>query len=385
MRVQILDEETLSRANPRNVRLYLQIYGWHRALEYTGPDVWILETEAGTYEVIAPSSRQARDFPQRIAELLRTLSIVESRSELEVLRDLSTLAFDIQYFHTEHAGPPGTARLRDAADAFNAAHSVLSATTATLEEPRLVLPPRRPPRTNAFMKKVLAGPTTEGSYVISIWVPVPPRLTPEEDAVLFDDPSEPFERSATRHLHRALSATKAAAQDVLDIDTGLEGFLGREVDGISANLCEALAVLAGEDDQPFDVRFAWALDRPVVNLPSVVTFDSDVIPVLREAARELRSRLPEGDVRIRGNVIRLHREGQLGAGDVTVAGSVEGDPQEKLRRVSVNLAESDYERAIAAHQTFADVEVVGSLVQRGTRTYLLEPRGLGVIPPVDVS
>jgi hypothetical protein len=384
VRVQIIDEQALASPGPRNVRLYLRTRGWERQPAESGEsDVWTLPSEDGTYEVIAPSSREARDFPERIAELLRTLSIAEARSELEVLRDLATLAFDIQYVHTTHAGPPGTAPLRDAAEAFSAAHGLLAAASSAFEEPRLVLPPRRPARTAEFMKKVLAGPTSEGSYVISIWVPVPPRLTQEEDSVLFDIHDEPFERAATKHLNRALVAAKAAARDALDSDAGLDAFVERETDGISANLCEALVSLSGEDEMPFDVRFAWALDRPLIGVAPVVAFDTDSIPMLREAARELRARLPEDDVRIRGNVVRLHREGQLGSGEVTIAGIVAGDPVEKLRKVSVSLGEDDYAQAITAHEEFLDVEVVGSLIQRGTRTHLNDAHGFSVRPPVE--
>jgi hypothetical protein len=383
VRVQIIDEQALVSPSPRDVRLYLRTRGWERQpSEPRGPDVWTLPSEAGIYEVVAPSSREARDFPKRIAELLRTLSIAEDRSELDVLRDLATLTFDIQYVHTMHAGPPGTAPLRDAAEAFSAAHGLLAAASTAFEEPRLVLPHRRPARTAEFMNKILAGPTGEGSYVISIWVPIPPRLTQEEDSVLFELPDEPFERAATRHLNRALVAAHAAVRDALDSDAGLEAFVERESDGISANLCEALVSLSGEDEMPFDVRFAWALDRPLFDVAPVVRFDVESIPTLREAARELRARLPEDEVRIRGNVVRLHREGQLGIGEVTVAGIVAGDPVEKLRKVSVTLDEADYARAITAHEQFLDVEVVGSLIQRGTRTYLRDARGLTVRPPI---
>lgn len=383
MRVQVIDDEALGSPSPRNIRLYLRTRGWQRADSAGAPVVWALPSDDGTYEIVAPSSRDARDFRQRVAELLRTLSIVEDRSELEVLRDLATLAFDIQYVRTAHAGPPGTSPLRDAADAFSAVHGLLAAASASLEEPRLILPNRRPARTTEFLKKVLAGPTTEGSYVISIWVPVPPRLTQEDDAVLFDTTDEPYERAATRHLHRALIGARVAAREAADSDSGLDAFVQRESDGMSANLCEALVSLAGEDENPFEVRFAWALDRPVMDLAPLVRFDSESVPVLREAARELRARLPEDEVRIRGNVVRLHREGQLGHGEVTIAGIASGDPLEKLRRVSVSLAESDYEQAIAAHRSFSDVEIVGSLIQRGTRTYLTEARGLLVHPPVN--
>ena len=384
MRVQVIDEQALASPAPRSIRLYLRMHNWQRQRETSSvPDVWTLLTQDGTYEVIAPSSREARDYSQRVAELLRTLAIAEDRSELDLLRDLTMVPFDIQYVHTYFSSFPGAAPLHDVADAFAAAQAMLSASTASLEEPRLVLPPRRPRLTTNLMQRVLAGPTSEGSYVISIWVPVPPRLTQDEDLVLFDDPSEPFERQATKHLHQSLLAARAAASEALDTDAGLDAFVTRETSGISANLCEALVSLAGEEAVGFDVQFAWSLDRPVAGLVPRVSFNEESIPVLREAARELREKLPEDEVRIRGNVVRLHREGQLGHGEVTIAGLVIGDPLGKLRRIYLDLAESHYSIAIRAHQSFADVEVVGSLIQRGTRTYLNNTRDFVVSPSID--
>jgi hypothetical protein len=376
MNLQFLQDIPIGDLQPRNVRLYLGTHGWVRAAEnQASPDIWELITSEGIFEVIAPSSQSARDFPQTMQELLRTISVIEDRSPTEVARDLSTLSFDVQYIHCEYEGPSGTAPLRDAVDIYKAAYGMFAAAAVTLEDPHLVLPQRRPPETSALLRKVLAGPTTTGSYVVSLWTPIPPRLTPEEDSVLFEmEEDDPYERTATQHLHQALSATRAAAHQVLSSDDGLESFIERESEGVSANLCEFLVTLSGENDTPFDVRFAWALDRPVVGTKEVVPFAGESLPILKEAARELRARLPEEDVRLRGNVIRLHREGNLGSGEVTVAGSIVGDPDGKLRRVTISLAESDYEEAIAAHRSYEDVEMLGSLVQRGNRTSLLQAR-----------
>ena len=75
-------------------------------------------------------------------------------------------------------------------------------------------------------------------------------------------------------------------------------------------------------------------------------------------------------------MIRLHREKPFGSGRVTIEGFVEGDPPEKRRRVAMDLAEPDYETAISAHHYAVNVDVLGSLVQRGTHTYLKNVRFL---------
>ena len=338
---------------------------------------WRLPTDEGTYEVIAPSSRSTGDFGQRVSELLRTLSVAEDRSPADVLRDISTQAFDIQYYRTRPDSPSGTAPLKEAADKYAAVSSLYSASTVSIEDPRSVHPSHRSARTQSLLKQVLAGPTFEGSYVISVWTPIPPRLTQEEDSVLFETNDEPYERRATVRLHQALSAVRSA----LDGDAGIDAFVDRAAVGVSANLCESLVMLSGDAAaSPFDVRFAWALDRPVRIAEPVIRFERDDFRVLKSAAQDLRALLPEQDVRLKGNVVRLEHGTEVGPGVITIAGVVADDPTEKMRRVYVTLEQEDYDRALSAHHTFLEVEVTGSLIQRGNRSYLSDPREFLVLP-----
>lgn len=94
----------------------------------------------------------------------------------------------------------------------------------------------------------------------------------------------------------------------------------------------------------------------------------------------LLASVPEQNIRLRGNVIRLHREGNLGSGDVTISGVVLDDPSERMRKVTVSLGEADYNIAINAHETYRDVEVSGSMTQRGTRSYLSDLSQFAVLP-----
>lgn len=356
---------------PRNIRVYLSTHGWQR--EPSEPTVWMLPTSRGGFEVIAPSTPRNRDFRARIAELLRTVSVAEGRSPDEVLNDLFTLRYDIQYIHEEHDGPPGTAPLRDAATLYSAAQNMMASVSASLEEPRSVLSGRRSSRSSEVMRKVLAGPTGAGSYIVSIWTPILPRMTPEDDGVLFewDWDNEPVERKTTALLQTALTSTRAAVDRVLNENEGVSTFIDRAAEGVSANLCESIVGIAGEEKTPFDVRFAWALDRPMQSPQDPIHFDRPSFEVLSDAAREMRNQLPEGEVRLRGNVIRLHRETTgLGSGEITVTGIISGDPVARLRKVWVSLSESDYQLAIRAHEAMTDIDLSGTLGQRGNRTYL---------------
>ena len=88
IKVHIVDEEALSSPDPEAIHAYLRQRGWQRRGEPPpAPDIWELPTPDGTYEVLAPSPRRLVDYPRRVSELLRTLSIVEDRSELDILDD----------------------------------------------------------------------------------------------------------------------------------------------------------------------------------------------------------------------------------------------------------------------------------------------------------
>lgn len=377
----------LSSPRPRNIRSYLRTHGWEMEPgEVDGPTFWSLPTEDGTYEVIAPSSR-ARDFEARVSELLHTVSVSENRQAAEVFRDIMTMTFDVQYLINDFGTPSGTAPLRDVAELYAAAQGVVTAAVSSLDDPRSVLRLARSTEANQLLRQVLAGPTTGGSYVITIWTPIPPRISQEEDGLLFDVEGEPYPRKATLHLHTALRSTKAAARTFLDNDSGIDAFLSLAGSGVSANLCESLVALGGQRPTPLNIRFAWALGRPISMPDPVVRFTTEEFPVLSEAARVMRQQFVQ-DVRLRGQVIRLHREAQLGSGDVTVSGVVSsyetGEIIGKLRRVMVGLGEADYQLAIRAHDDREDVEVVGALEERGSHSKLVQARDFAVLPELEV-
>src|SRR5438132_9251957 len=96
MRVGIRDLGTLSSVQSALLASYLRSRGWR-----PGPRVRDLATawshtlpDGESIEVLVPLDRRAADFAHRIGEVLRALEIVEQRSQLEVLADISKVAAD---------------------------------------------------------------------------------------------------------------------------------------------------------------------------------------------------------------------------------------------------------------------------------------------------
>lgn len=89
IKVRITDSEALSAPTPERMRSYLESRGWECHREETlQREWWALPSQEGAYEVLMPSSKAARDYPKRVSELLRTVSIAENRSELALWHDL---------------------------------------------------------------------------------------------------------------------------------------------------------------------------------------------------------------------------------------------------------------------------------------------------------
>ena len=89
IKAKITDAEALAMPSPERMRSYLQYQGWAlRTDDGETPEVWALAASEGIYEILLPSSKKHVDFPRCVSELLRTLSIVEDRSELALWHDL---------------------------------------------------------------------------------------------------------------------------------------------------------------------------------------------------------------------------------------------------------------------------------------------------------
>lgn len=363
MKAIIQDNALLGSRNPRSIRLYLSTTGWQREGSST---VWRLANSDSEFEVSVPNNNEVRDYPRRVWEVVTTLAAVEQRSELDVIRDLGTTSYDVQYLQRQSATMTGTTPITGAVSAYKNAQALMVAAAHSTVNARAVHPQRRSVEANQMIQRVLAGPTSEGSFVMSVLTPIAPRLTQAEDLVLFDSAGDPFERLVTRTLYQAVAAAQHAANLAYDSDAGLQPFLDAVPSGVSANLCEALVGIAGEDNE-LRVAFGWALDRAVPSSPPV-RFGAHLIPVLESAALELRASVPEQGVVLRGDVVRLRREHGQGNGDVTIAGVFDDDDDGLNRRVTVNLSAPDYEQAIAAHQQGEMVLVTGNVVRRGTRT-----------------
>ncbi len=93
MRVTIRDKAVFAALRPQAVAAYLKSKGWRKVGER--PDhssTWLYDDPAGEqFEIALPLNTGFRDLALRMSDILRTLEVVEDRSQLDLLRDLQKI------------------------------------------------------------------------------------------------------------------------------------------------------------------------------------------------------------------------------------------------------------------------------------------------------
>jgi hypothetical protein len=387
---EVTDRGALSARSPSELAMYLRAQSWTIRGRSSTAVQWVKVSDGDEYEALQPLESGLRDYSARVRDVLHVLAVVEGRSELDVLDDISNVSMDVhsvRCFPTDSG--PGMIGLDDGVQAFESLRNlvVAAAYSVSADQPRAVQPTRKPAEVLKFVRDVRIGPSKEGSFVLSVHTPIRPRLTSGQ-ASLFDvenagdpEPAEPFERQVSLRIYDAVRAAHDAANDALVNTNGLDAFTSSIRRGISANLCEALVGLGGEAGHPFELSLTLAAARPLAarTIPPI-RFRHDHLPVLTAAAQELRERIAEEGVLAVGNVVRLHREG-LGFGEISIAGTVEGE--DRLRRIWMDLDGPDYDEAVRAHREMLSASVRGDLVRRGTRLYMKNPTAFQVLSEDD--
>jgi hypothetical protein len=375
VKASIQDSATLRSLGPGEVTAYLRATGWK--LHHSEPERFARYLKPGpeseSFEVDAPLRSELGDYALRVGELLRTLAVVEGRSQLDILRDIRRSTVDTIRLAVQGTSVgDGRIALEGGARLFaHARDLMLAAACATLEK-RPVFATRRPSRAMEYLRHVRLGPTEAGSYVVTVESPVAPQLQP---ALSPEEEEPPFERQVTLTLAHAVDETRRAVASALAVGDA-QPFFDAVPRGVHANLCEALAgLLSGGDADSLSLQFGWSPGRAVpAHVPRQVDFTADAVPVLQEASRIFRERAPRADFELVGIPSELASDDPQKGGSATLTGVVDG----VLRKVRVELEGADYAVALRAHGQRVPVACEGELVREGRTFFLRNPRQLRV-------
>lgn len=356
--------------DPSELSGYLASRGWRREGSWRGAGVWELESSG---RLLVPDRREYQDDGELLAEAVRKLAAYEARPERDLLLDIAEPMVDSQYFRTHPATPSGTIPLPSGVKALNGVHLLMSTAARTVAEgPRMLFEGRRSSPVESFLHRVTLGAARPGSYIlttrVTVAAPRQPQLSLWEDGKVADRRPEVSGRAVMSRLNQAVDAAQAAARQVID----RQGTDGRErldvfddsvEQGVSANLCKALADLGGfSKDLPFEIGFAWARGLPRQESGDPIAFTGPIASILSRAGDELERLAKSGHAQIIGEVETLNmRTGEEPR--IKIVGEFRGDRREPYQRALwVIVSRSQYDQAIEAQRAGWRVDAEGRLV-----------------------
>ena len=378
MNVDIRDVKAVSSLRPLEVAAYLRSKGWLQQATRTSASVWYKGTDGDDFEAVIPLDQAMRDYALRMGELLQTLAKVEARSQTDVFSDLLTTYADVIRIRIDDAElKDGTLPIEAHAQIAQRVRDLFLAAACSATERRAVWHTRKPNQAIEQVRRLRIGQSERGSYIITVISRVSPILHPAQNGTLFEA-EQPFERQVTQMLASSLAALDSAAATAA-LSGEFISFDEAVSKGVSANLCDAVAGLWGDEDRDRNLEFlfSWSPARPIVgSFPSRVKFGPDRIPFIREASRVMKERAPFEDFELEGAVVRLDRPPGQPAGRVTIIGAVDGKP----RRVTLDLGDPHYHLAVEAHDQERPLRCSGTLVRDGRSLVLREPRDIAIEP-----
>lgn len=341
-----------------DINSYLAATGWTRRPErWRGAAIWVHE---GDHEILVPGTDGLADGPRRVREIVALLAKVEGRPREAIATDIASPLADVQWYRAPIGPKGGRLGLVDAVTAFGGAQAVLAAAArAALSGPRAVFDGVAPKPVRELLSRVWIGPIVPSGDLLAVRVPL-------ERA---EDGEPPLARRALVLLRRATALLGEACErarrtgDVSVFDDTVR-------DGVSADLCAALASFAGSGGS-FEVGFRWARGMPAAEPEGSVVFAAEAGPLLRRVAHRLR-RVHQQRASATGIVGALFDNGGGDRFRVHVRGEVTIDDGETRGSIWIRLPdEAAYDLAVDAHRRRIPVRADGVLKEVHGRLELL--------------
>jgi hypothetical protein len=371
-------QEQIAGVKPEYVAAYLRGTGWQWEDAMGGKaSVWTRTTDAECRPLLLPKHSEFADYGARLLDLVEALAAAEERPESQIAADLLLVDTDVVRVRL---GPPvaraGSVPLLGAIDLVAGMKGVIEASACAVEEPRPAYPSRRSRRVSEYMQATRFGQTSIGSFVASVLCPLrTPESAGEARSELL-----PFGREVTEKVSRSVAEARRAAE-VAVLEDDLSPFEDAVAEGVSAELCQALARIGRGRRGMHGLTLSVAWSPQLESDPALRTsmqLEPAHCEVLPDAAELLRrARCPDGD-ELMGWVQRLERsEPDESGGKVTVEAQVDG----KRRKVQMALPPDEYEEAVEAHRRGGVVHCSVVLSKCGRALRLDDVQGFRAIPP----
>jgi hypothetical protein len=325
------------------------------------------------FELLVPISTEARDYEDRIQDVLKNLGDFERRSIASVADAIINLAADqisIRVTHEDVA--EGSIPLQDGIALNMKARDLMVSAAMTTISKRKSYQGARPPEAGAYLRDLRLGQTGVGSYIVNIVAP----FFKEESANQTTEALS-FSSLVTTNLATALAALKKNLPE-FDETRDYRVFDESVLRGASLNMCEALVGLSGEGrKREFQISITPAGTENLIASEATYRFEFGMkeIELLERATEYFKNDYVLPKQTIRGYVKKLDRDSKAESGVITVSATI----GEIEKNVTVELAAEAYGLAIHAHEVKSLVECIGDLHVAPRSAKLLSPTGFRII------
>lgn len=367
--------ETFANAyKPLSVQSYLRAKGWTKRDESHVHKVafWDLKLSDGDVELLVPLDKSFRDLLPRVREMVETIWIAEQKRPIDQLvEDILMPNMDILRTRLNiDEKDMGTLPIEAGVAAFTKVRELLLAGACAAVDPKPLYSKRKADTAMQYLNDARFGQTGRGSYIITVYSPVPPVIIPNqlsmiehEEFGISEDENEPFQRKVVRVLNEALNSAldgtqSFASSGTIDLDEIYK-------QGVSANLCEAIVGLNDKtNDNGVEFNFSWAATQKAPeNSNDLIQFSSETKPYLSEISSHYRKIARHDDISVFGQVHKLERIGKPedNRGKVTIIGIIDGEK----KTVTTELEGEQHSLAVKAYEEKLPLECGGDLIKEG--------------------
>lgn len=366
--------KNLSGITSASIEKYLLFSGWVRDDTFGNPRMWVFKNKLDPeFTIAVPASEKASDFYSCIYSLIQTLSTINEKSEQEIIDSLKSAYTDrLQFRIITEDSKDGKIPLDYAARCLEGLKDLVLYAACAEENAKPVCA-RTYNSAKRSLERFQFGQTQIGSFIINIDV----QVADEENEQLYlidaaTPPEVPPEHKIIKRIGTAISQIDSVASRQVKVSNLIEDAY---VNGITANMCDALSKLKPESAEDITVEtsiyYAEAITQ-TVEPPKVCTLDNIHFAFIDEISKRYKDCTLIEDVTLEGTIKMLSKstanDGDEAENTVRLLTKIDG----QMRSITLHLSPENHTLACNAYRDDNEVRVSGTVDKSGKHWFFTE-------------
>lgn len=355
--------KNLSGITSASIEKYLLFTGWDRDDTFKNPRIWAFKNRLDPeFTIAVPASEKATDFYSRVYDLIQTLSIINQKTEQEIIEALKSAYTDrLQFRIITEESKKGKIPLDYAAHCLEGLKDLVLYAACAEENAKPVCA-RTYNSAKRSLERFQFGQTQIGSFIINIDV----QVADEENEQLYlmeaaSPLAEPPEHKIIKRIGTAITQIDRVAKRQVKVGDLIEDAYEN---GITANMCAALSKLKPESSEDIIVEtsiyYAEAITQKVVP-PQICILDNIHFAFIDEISKRYKDCTLIEDVTLEGTIKMLSKnmanDGDEVENTVRLLAKVDG----QMRSIILHLSSDNHTLACNAYRDDNEVRVSGTI------------------------